>query len=86
MRQQIWQTVLNRNFLGDLIERCNCSIQGLIPVRGRDTAAPVALYNVSDLDQRVSELYVVLHPNHPSMAPLLLSTLIYIYYVESIHE
>jgi hypothetical protein len=70
MWQQVWQAVLNPDLLGQPIERSNSSIQDLIPVRWRNPAAPVALYNVSDLDKRVGELKVVLHLHHPSMVTL----------------
>jgi len=56
--------------LGQLIQRSDSPAEDFVPVRGRNTTAPEAFHDISDLNQWVGEFYVVLHLHHPSMTML----------------
>ena len=66
MRYQVRQKIIDLGLLRKLIEGSNSFIQGAMPVRRHDTAAPVALHNVPDVVEGISKPCVVLHLHHPN--------------------
>ena len=49
-RHQVRQAALNSSLSREPVERGDSSVQGLVPVRGRNAAAPEALHDVPNLN------------------------------------